>query len=103
MPTYDFSCPTCQETFETFSTIKDYNGKATCPTCNKETEERVFTNPLSGSVVLSDDQLGTVRDLAARNRDRMSDDHKADLTRQYNEYKNNKPKKELPKGMSYFK
>ena len=59
---------------------------------------------LSSSVVKSDSELGTVGDLANRNRDRLTNDQKAALDHKHNEYKDHKLKDELvkglPKGMS---
>jgi len=58
---------------------------------------------MSGSVIKSDSELKTLGDLANRNRDRMSDDHKAHLYQKHNEYKAPVKQKELPKGMTRMK
>jgi hypothetical protein len=51
----------------------------------------------------SDSELKTIGDLANRNRDKMSNDHKSYLQEKHNEYKDTELAKELPKGMSKIK
>lgn len=56
------------------------------------------------SVKKSDSELKTIGDLAKRNRDRMSNDHKQHLHEKHNSYKERKIEtKPLPKGMKYIK
>jgi hypothetical protein len=55
---------------------------------------------ISASVKKMDSELKTVGDLAKRNTDRMSDDHKAHLRSKHNDYKENQADAPLPKGMS---
>ena len=57
---------------------------------------------LNSSVKKSDSELKTLGDLANRNRDRMSDDHKIALNKNYNDYKQ-ASQKELPTGMTRMK
>jgi putative FmdB family regulatory protein len=102
MPTYDYNCPDCGH-FEDVCSMAAYTGKAICPICHKETEEREFTVPLSGFVKLSDNELKTLGHLAHRNAERMSQDEKDALHRKHNAYKYETPPKDLPKGMTRMK
>lgn len=43
MPTYDFACAKCDEPFEIIQSIKEYDGKANCPSCGIESRERIFS------------------------------------------------------------
>ena len=48
MPTYDFICDECEETFEVSISIKEYDKykKQTCPKCNKsDNVRRNYTPP----------------------------------------------------------
>jgi hypothetical protein len=58
---------------------------------------------ISTSVKKSDSELKTLGDLALRNRDKFSNDQKAELWQKHNDYKENKPDDPLPKGMSRIK
>lgn len=44
MPTYDFACAPCAKDFDVTQSIRDYDGKAICPTCGQETSDRVYTS-----------------------------------------------------------
>ena len=103
MPVYTFQCIKCQHSFELFATYSGYDAiKARCPECNSKKIERSYQTDLQnimGSVKKSDSDI-KLGDLANRNRDRMSDDHKAHLYRKHNEYKDPSHNKPLPKGMS---
>lgn len=105
MPTYSFFCDTCQEKFELYLSIAQYESiKKFCPLCNKtKAVSRLYQEDLislNTSVKKSDNELKTIGDLANRNRDKMSDDHKTHLSEKHNEYKEQLPTKELPKGMN---
>jgi hypothetical protein len=52
------------------------------------------------SVKKSDSELKTIGDLANRNRDKISDDHKSYLDQKHNAYKEELSTKQLPQGMS---
>lgn len=102
MPTYTYFCLKCQEKFENFFYIKDYEPQPKCPKCANKQTERSYTDDLAcvrGSVIKSDSELKTIGDLANRNRDRMNNDQKNELYHKHNQYKES-PKKALPKGMS---
>lgn len=105
MPTYSFRCKKCG-VFEVYVSIHKYDGTSKCPTCNKKTSDRALdidvTPEIFGGVVKSDSEI-TIGDLANRNRDRFSDDKKAELTKKHNEYKNTPSERELPSGMSRMK
>lgn len=62
---------------------------------------------INSSVKKSDSELKTLGDLANRNRDKMSKDHKMALDQKHTQYQDDKLKdeltKELPKGMSRIK
>jgi hypothetical protein len=55
---------------------------------------------LNTSIKKSDSELKTLGDLANRNRDRLSQDHKIVLEQKHNDYKEEPSQKELPRGMS---
>lgn len=107
MPTYSYKCSKCNNEFELFFYIKDYNEHPSCSHCSSKLTERMFTKDaatLSSSVKKSDNELKTIGDLAKRNRDKMSNDHKKHLHDKHNSYKENKIEtKPLPKGMKYIK
>jgi putative FmdB family regulatory protein len=106
MPTYSYQCDNCKEHFELFFYIKDYIENPKCIKCKKTSTHRRYVDDVitqSTSVKKSDTELKTVGDLANRNRDRMSDDQKAELNRKHNEYKESEPETVLPKGMKRLK
>lgn len=106
MPTYSYQCSSCSSCFELICSIKDYKEHPKCPTClSKETARRysVDLSSLNTSIKKSDCELKTLGDLAKRNSDRMSDDHKQDLHNKHNAYKEVQSEKELPTGMSRMK
>ncbi|NBT07566.1 MAG: zinc ribbon domain-containing protein [Chitinophagia bacterium] len=106
MPTYSYCCENCESEFELFFYIKDYVEKPKCSCCNSKKTHRQYTKDIitqNTSVKKSDSELKTIGDLANRNRDRMSDDQKADLYQKHNSYKETKEEKPLPKGMSRMK
>jgi putative FmdB family regulatory protein len=104
MPTYSYFCDKCQTKFEIFCSIKDYVENASCSNCkNNKNSHRLYIediSTLSTSIKKNDSELKTIGDLANRNRDRLSEDHKAELDGKHNNYKEEVSKKELPKGMS---
>lgn len=105
MPTYSFFCESCQEKFELYLSLKQYEqSKKPCPNCNNTKKvSRLYQEDLltlNTAVKKSDNELKTIGDLANRNRDKMSDDQKASLAQKHNEYKDQSSTKELPKGMS---
>ena len=103
MPVYTYQCKKCQHVFELFATYSAFqNLQAKCPECKSKQVERSYQTDLqnmTGSVVKSDSDL-KLGDLANRNRDRMSEDHKQYLYNKHNEYKDPSFNKPLPKGMS---
>lgn len=106
MPTYTYYCSDCGTEFELFFYIKDYTDKPACVSCHKKKTHRQYTKDVitqNASVKKSDSELKTIGDLANRNRDRMSEDQKADLYKKHNSYKETTEDKPLPKGMSRMK
>jgi putative FmdB family regulatory protein len=106
MPTYSYSCNKCKKEFELFFYIKDYIEQPKCTFCNSSKTERLIAKDamtLNSSVKKSDSELKTIGDLANRNRDRMSEDEKVALQKKHNAYKEETPKKQLPKGMTRMK
>jgi putative FmdB family regulatory protein len=105
MPTYSYRCDQCEGHFELFFHIRDYKEKPKCLLCKSSKTHRDYitdAQSISSSVKKSDGELSTIGDLANRNRDRMSDNHKRELSIKHNEYKDNFDMK-LPKGMSRLK
>lgn len=102
MPTYSYYCEKCDIVHEIFSTISEYKEIINCNKCNKKCNRSYIEDisTLNASVKKSDSELKTLGDLANRNRDRMSDDHKNYLHKKHNDYKDTQIEKELPKGMS---
>lgn len=106
MPTYSYSCEKCNKNFELFFYIKDYISKPVCSNCGCSDTYRLYTVDVlsqSASVKKSDSELSTIGDLADRNRDRMSDDEKANLYKKHNDYKEHKEETPLPNGMTRMK
>lgn len=107
MPNYSYRCDQCNKDFELFFYIKDYIEHPKCEFC----KSNKFISRLYGKDVLSqaasvkkaDSELKTIGDLANRNRDRMSEDEKISLHKKHNSYKEETPKRALPKGMSRMK
>lgn len=105
MPTYSFFCEGCKKKFELYLSLHQYDKfKKICPCCNKDKKViRLYSEDLlslSTSIRKNDSELKTIGDLANRNRDKMSEDHKAHLSAKHNDYKEFTQTKELPKGMS---
>ena len=109
MPTYSYKCTKCNNNFELFCYIKDYNPTPKCINinCKSDKTERLYladVSTQSSSVRKSDSELKTLGDIANRNRDKLSDDEKASLHIKHNEYKyDSKELKDLPSGMSRIK
>lgn len=107
MPIYTFYCHTCKKRFEIVSSISDYSDIQKCQHCRKSKDVvRCYIDDvatLNASVKKSDSELKTLGDLANRNRDKMSEDHKASLYEKHNEYKEQTPSSALPKGMTRLK
>lgn len=108
MPTYSFVCDKCQNIFEIFLSFKEYdeNKQVSCELCGSADVHRDYIEDVStigASVKKSDSELKTIGDLANRNRDRMTDDHKAALYEKHNSYKDEADKKPMPTGMSRMK
>lgn len=104
MPLYTFQCCSCQHIFEILVSYSEYEKiKPICSKCKSKNIGRLYSQDLQnivGSVIKSDSDL-KLGDLANRNRDRMSDDHKRHLYNKHNSYKNHNA--ELPSGMSRIK
>lgn len=102
MPTYTFLCEECGSKFELFFSIKDYIESPVCEKCYSKKTSRSYQDDFSsmtGSVIKSDSELKTLGDLANRNRDKLSDDHKKELYSKHNAYKDDFHLK-LPSNMS---
>jgi len=104
MPEYTYSCDKCNTVFSIVCSIREYKEKTMCPQCQSiDFVSRNYLEDLGSlntSVIKNDSDLKTIGDLANRNRDKMSSDHKANLESKHNEYKEQKSTKELPSGMS---
>jgi putative FmdB family regulatory protein len=108
MPSYSYHCSNCNNDFELFFYIKDYDSQPKCVECaSKKTHRNYVADVLtqSATVKKSDSELKTIGDLALRNTERMSDDQKSALYRKHNEYKEDTSadQKPLPTGMSRLK
>lgn len=107
MPTYSYNCDNCQLFFELYFSISEYKEHPKCPSCLSKKTNRDYSVDLitlASSVKKADSELKTIGDLANRNRDRMSEDQKAELYRKHNDYKENKiEERPLPSGMTRMK
>jgi putative FmdB family regulatory protein len=106
MPTYTYECSKCKHVFELFFYIRDYKESPKCIKCHSQNTNRNYICDVATqltSVKKTDNELKTLGDLANRNRDRMSDDQRRDLTQKHNLYKNEEEKKQLPSGMTRLK
>lgn len=105
MPSYTYFCESCKKPFELFFYFKDYKDIVDCEkcgqACNRHYQEDMLS--INSSVRKSDTELKTIGDLAKRNSDKMSADHKQALYEKHNSYKDQESTKELPTGMSRIK
>lgn len=98
MPEYTYVCDACGLKTEVFFTIQDYQETIEC-SCAAQMR-RSYQDDLMGmtnSIVKADSELKTIGDLANRNRDKMSEDHKQALFKKHNAYRENPPEMPLPK------
>ena len=96
MPTYSYLCENCNKEFELFFYIKDYIEQPSCIHCASDHTVRSYITDVmsqNASVKKSDSELKTIGDLANRNRDNMSEDHKKALFEKHNNYKENQEEK----------
>ena len=101
MPTYSYICEKCSAKFELFAHFGDYDEHPKCIECSSKKTNRSYADDLCITFVKkSDSELKTLGDLANRNRDKMSQDQKIELSQQHNSYKEQHSNKELPTGMS---
>jgi putative FmdB family regulatory protein len=103
MPEYTYICNKCNKKFVLVCTISKYNEHANCEYCNSNDTERSYRDDLLGlntAVKLADNELKTIGDLANRNSERMTEDHKHSLHEKHNAYRDKEEMKALPKGMS---
>jgi putative FmdB family regulatory protein len=107
MPSYSYFCDKCKIKFEIFCSIKDYKENIECSECNSAKHtRRAYIEDISSlytSIKKSDNELSTIGDIANRNRDKMSDDQRIELSNKHNDYKETQSNKELPTGMSRLK
>jgi len=110
MPAYSYVCNDCFTSMEFIFSIKEYErkqNKLCCEKCESKNISRDYTTDLSGlntSIKKTDSELKTIGDLAKRNRDKFSDDQKANLYKKHNSYKeDNAERKPLPSGMTRIK
>jgi len=107
MPEYSYYCDKCNKKFEVICSIREYQENAKCSYCNKSNGTyRLYREDLislNTSIKKSDNELKTIGDIANRNRDKLSDDHKQALNIKHNKYKEEQSSKDLPSGMSRMK
>lgn len=106
MPTYSYCCSKCDQNFELFFYIKDYIDSPSCINCKSSKTYRLYSKDIltqSTSVKKADSELKTIGDLAKRNTDKMSEDHKQSLYEKHNSYKYEESQKILPQGMNRIK
>lgn len=106
MPEYSYYCDQCDKKFEIVCSIRNYEEKAKCCYCQSNNTYRLYREDLlslNTSVKKSDNELKTIGDIANRNRDKLSSDHKEALNAKHNKYKEDKPTKDLPSGMTRMK
>ena len=99
MPEYSYICHHCNNTFEIFLSLLEYNPECVCPVCERPASRDYKTDLPNTSVRKGDGEV-TLGTLAQRNTERMSPDEKAHLTHKHNEYKYQEPQKALAKGMT---
>lgn len=105
MPIYTYRCKNCNHLFEIVSSISKYKEDHDCSRCGSSAHRSYDEDmpTIFSSVKKHDTELKTIGDLAKRNTERMSEDEKTHLYIKHNSYKENKPEKDLPKGMSRIK
>jgi len=105
MPEYSYLCEYCKYKFSLFASIQNYKPNPTCEKCKNKCirDYDLDLTTINTSVKKSDSELKTIGDLARRNSERMSEDHKHALYVKHNSYKDEKDLKPLPSGMSRVK
>jgi putative FmdB family regulatory protein len=106
MPTYSYLCNNCEKIFELFFSYTNYQEKPKCEYCKSKNTERQIAldaSTINSSVKKCDSELGTIGDLANRNRDKLSNDEKVHLYNKHNAYKQEAPTTKLPKGAKRIK
>lgn len=107
MPNYTYHCNDCNQSFELFFHIKNYNSAPLCINCNSNNTCRDYMSDVItqiSSIKKHDSELKTIGDLAKRNSDKFSHDYKVHLYQKHNDYKfDNSNQKDLPSGMSRIK
>jgi hypothetical protein len=105
MPLYSYECNKntggCGHQFQLVSSMDNYNPSPPCSFC-KRTEfvcRDLLADLPTTNVKKSDNEI-TLGHLADRNTERMSEEHKQELTKKHNAYKYEEPTKILPKGMT---
>lgn len=101
MPIYTFICEKCQHKFDIKCSIREYSDKQSCELCKSKKVYRSYKDDIGsvfGSVKKHDSELKTVGDLASRNSDRFSEDHKEFLRQKHTSHQS-KEDKPLPNGM----
>lgn len=105
MPEYTYYCEQCEDKFSIIVSIAKYKEKVACEVCGSLCDRSYIDDlsTLNSSVIKSDSELKTLGDLARRNSDKFSNDHKAHLYEKHNSYKEDVSQKPLPTGMSRLK
>lgn len=102
MPEYTYLCESCKIKFSLFFTYQSYTEHPKCLECNSKNTHRSYYDDLANAsccIKKHSSELKTVGDLANRNRDNMSEDHKAELYSKHNSYKETDTTSNLPSGM----
>jgi len=104
MPEYTYKCNECCKSFSVISSIRNYKEHPKCECGSKKTERQYIEDcqTINSSVRKADSELGTIGDLANRNRDKLSYDEKVHLHNKHNSYKE-QTIENLPKGMEQIK
>lgn len=53
MPTYNYVCPQCNNTFEVDKKINEYNPHELCPKCGAETNRDLSKNYCNGNYIVN--------------------------------------------------
>jgi len=104
VPEYSFECEDCQTLFIEVWAISAYDKKiksVQCPACHSKhvyrdyQSDRVTPNYIKGL-----HECTTIGEYADKQTEKYGKDKCEEMTRGFNEYRNKKSTKELPKGMS---
>ena len=101
IPEYSYHCEACNHHFTVVRSIDKYKSKVKCPTFKKQ--KNVFRNfeedAIYSAIRLTLGEIKTVGHYAERQTEMKSEEELQEMRTKFNQYRNEEPERELPKGM----